>query len=639
MITILRSAFFLAVVTCLALAQPAAAKLSKGDPLPPFELEIATGGHVSSAGLGDSGLAVVSFLALDSKPSRELALSLADLLKKHGKEGFSVVAIAGDPSEKLKEFSAQHGLGYPLCADASHQTMQRYGAEQVVPMTYLVGPGGMIAEVISGGGIATQQVLVAVAEKEFARGNVETAAAVFGDVAKSDPKNLSARAGQAFALAKEGKLERAEDEFKSLGAIGPEGERMASEGLAEVKLRRGDLDGALEQVAKAPASSGYSHVIRGEVATRRGDLEKAKKEFAAGGDKKFAFAWQKSVSFNNLARVSRETGDTNRALQGYDKAIQAEPFMVEARSNKAVALEKAGRTDEAKKTLAAARALAPSDQLVTTLLARIEEQERAKVDLERQKLANQLVNELVESYRSGKLPERSADEWSPRALVVSFLDVGDKLGPLSRDGLADAFVLNLTRRLQESGRIKVVEREMIDKLLAELKLGSSELADPATRLKLGRVLAASVIGTGGFYPTGSKSQLQLRLIDTETTDVRSTLSEDLSSPAEVAVFAEKLGDKIAQTLKAEYPLRGKIASVEDGEIIVGVGRKHGALAGLRFKVVADGDPIKVDGEVIGHKQKTIGALELTKVEDSFAYAKAVEGSEFDKGQHLIEAAP
>ncbi len=634
-----RSAVFFALAACVAFVEPASAKLSKGDPAPPFELESVTGGHVSSAGIGDSGLAIVSFLALDSKPSRELAASLADLLKKHGKEGLSVIAIAGDPADKLKQFSEQLSLGYALCADASQQTIKRYGAEQVVPMTYLVGPGGTIAEVIPGGGIAAQQVLVAVAEKEFARGNTETAAAVFADVAKADPKNVSARAGQAFALAKEGKLERAEEEFKNLGALGPEGQRQAAEGLADVRLRQGDLDGALQQAAKAPTSSGYSHVIRGEVAARRGDLDQARKEFDTASGKTFAFGWQKGVTFNNLARVSREAGDTNRAVQSYDKAIAAEPFLVEARSNKAVALEKAGRSEEAKKALAVAKALAPSDQLVATLLARIEEQEKAKVDLERQKLANQLVNELAEAFRSGKVPERPGDEWAPRALVVSFLDVQDRLGPLSRDGLAEAFVANLTRRLQESGRIKVVERETIDKLLAELKLGSSELADPATRLKLGRVLAASVIGTGGFYPAGGKSQLQLRLIDTETTDIRSTLSEDLASPAEVGAFAEKLGDKIAQGLKTGYPLKGKIASADQGEIIVGVGRKHGAQAGLRFKVVADGEPIQVDGEVIGHKQKTIGTLELTKVEDAFAYAKSVDGGKFEKGQHLIEAAP
>jgi len=156
-------------------------------------------------------------------------------------------------------------------------------------------------------------------------------------------------------------------------------------------------------------------------------------------------------------------------------------------------------------------------------------------------------------------------------------------------------------------------------------------------LKLGRVLAASVIGTGGFYPGAATSELQLRLIDTETTDIRASLSENLGDPASVATFADGVADKILKKLRGDYPLKGKIASVDGGEIMVGIGRKHGAQAGTRLKVVEDGAAVEVDGEVLGHKQKTVGTLELTKIEDGFAYAKPAEGSGFAKGQHVIEA--
>ncbi|MGH7856361.1 MAG: tetratricopeptide repeat protein [Candidatus Binatia bacterium] len=623
----------------LAGAGAADAKLSKGDPAPPFELANVSGGRVSSAGLGDGGLTILTFVALDSKPSRELALALEGMRKAHEKSGLTVIAVAGDPADKLKEFVGQHSIGYAVCADAAKEAVRRYGAEQIVPMSYIIGPGGTIAEIIPGGGAGVQQVLLAVAEKEIARGNAETATALYEDVAEKDPKNAEARAGQAFALLKEGKLERAEEAFEAVSGLGGSASGLAAEGIAEVRLRQGDLDGATNALAKASADSGYADVIRGEIAVRRGKLDEAQKNLQSASQKQFAFDWQKGVTFNNMARISREAGDTDRALGNYDKAIAAEPFLVEARSNKGVALEKAGRVDEAKKTLASAKAIAPSDQVVATLLRRMEEREKEKLDLERQKFTNQLVNELADAFRSGKLPKAPADDWAPRALVVSFLDLKDQLGPLSRDGLPEVFLVNLTSALQETGRVKVVEREIIDKLLAELKLGSSELADPATRLKLGRVLAASVIGTGGWYPRQGGSELQLRLVDTETTDIRKTLSEPLANPGEIGTFAEKIAGKISATLQSEYPLRGKIASVESDEIIVGVGKKHGAQTGLQFKVVEDGDPIQVDGEVIGHKQRTVGTLELTKVEDGFAYAKSVSGAKFAKGQHVVEAAP
>ena len=625
------------VAAALTLGVRAEAKLSKGDPAPPFELTNVQGGSVSSQSLAQAGLAIVTFLSLDSKPSRELAIQLGRLTEEHAKEGLKVVGVTADPADKLREFVAQQKLGFPLCSDASKETIKRYGAENIVPMTYLIAPGGTIAEVIPGGGAGVQQVLLAIAEKEFARGNAPAAGQIFADVAKSDPANVKARAGLGFALAKEGKLERAEEEFKSLEGSGADGAAAASEGLAEVQLRKGDLDGALMQITKVPHDTGYGHVIRGEVAARRGDLATARREFDDGAAaKSVTLAWQRGVAFNNLANVSRQKGDTGGALKTYDRAIESEPFLAEARSNKGAALHQLGRETEAKKTLAAAQLLAPSDQLISTLLRRIDEQEKAKADLEREKLQNQLVNELVAAFRGGKAAPPAADDWSPRALVVSLIDFQNRLGPLARDGLQEAFVLNLTRRLQESGRVKVVERELVDKLLSELKLGSSDLADPSTRLKLGRVLAASVIGTGGFYPSGVKSELQMRLIDTETTDVRSTLSETLGDPGAISTFADQVGDKIAKKLLADYPLRGKIASVDGQEIIVGVGRKHGAQPGARFRVVEDGEAVTVDGEVVGHKQKTVGTLELTKIEDGFAYARAVDGSGFRKDQHIVE---
>src|SRR5262249_37443396 len=160
----------------------------------------------------------------------------------------------------------------------------------------------------------------------------------YGDVVKSDPQNVTARAGLGFALAKEGKLERAEQEFKTLEGGAGEAKVAASEGLADVKLRKGDLDGALAQIAKVPDST-YGHVIRGQVAARRGDLGQASKEFdnAAEG-KPTMLAWQKGIAFNNLANVSREKGDSAGALKAYDQALGAEPFLVEAKSNKGAAL-------------------------------------------------------------------------------------------------------------------------------------------------------------------------------------------------------------------------------------------------------------------------------------------------------------
>lgn len=614
------------------------ARLTSGEPAPPFELKTLSGDRVSPAVFDDNGLTILAFFSVESKPSRELALALAGLRRKHADSGLGIVGIAPDDAKMLEDFSAKHSLGYAICADPSGQTMKRYGAADVLPVTYIVGPGGTIARKIAGGGIGAQHVLLAVAEKEFAAGNAGMAEDIYASVAEESPGEPMARAGRGYALIRDGKLERAEEEFRALGAAGTDGSSMAAEGLADLRLRQGDLEGAEKALAEASAESGYAAVIRSEIATRRGDPDQARKQLAAAEGKKFAFSWQEGMRFNNLARIEREAGNTDQALTHYDKAISAEPMLVEARSNKAVALEKSGRISEARKEMAHARKMAPDDQLVTALLRRLERREEERNDLERQKMTNQLVGELAAAYRSGELPAPPKDEWSPRARVVSFIDVDDELGASARDGMTEAFQLALADGLQSRG-VRVVEREILDKLVAELKLGASELADKSTRRRLGRVLSAAVIGTGGWYPTKKGSELQLRLIDTETTEIRETLQEPLSSPAKVGDFADSIAERLAGTLRKEYPLRGKIASVDGGEILVGIGAKHGLAEGLRLRVVEDGEPVKVDGEVIGHKKRTVGELEIEKVEDGFAYAKAVSGSGFSEGQHLVEVLP
>jgi hypothetical protein len=78
-------------VALLAANAPAQAKLSKGDPAPPFELRAVSGASVSSQALAQAGLAILTFLSLDSKPSRELAINLAALAKPREK-GMTVVA-------------------------------------------------------------------------------------------------------------------------------------------------------------------------------------------------------------------------------------------------------------------------------------------------------------------------------------------------------------------------------------------------------------------------------------------------------------------------------------------------------------------------------------------------------------------
>jgi curli biogenesis system outer membrane secretion channel CsgG len=98
-------------------------------------------------------------------------------------------------------------------------------------------------------------------------------------------------------------------------------------------------------------------------------------------------------------------------------------------------------------------------------------------------------------------------------------------------------ITGITDSLRTSKRVQVVEREILDKLLEELKLSSSHLAEPAKVLEVGKILAAQIISTGSISRDGSDWQVSLRFIDTETTSIQAAVTESLETKDKAEVVA------------------------------------------------------------------------------------------------------
>lgn len=80
----------------------------------------------------------------------------------------------------------------------------------------------------------------------------------------------------------------------------------------------------------------------------------------------------------------------------------------------------------------------------------------------------------------------------------------------------------IIQAINQSGDIQVVEREKLVAILEELKLGSSELADESTRLKVGRMIGAKEMVFGGYMVVGGTMRVDLRRVDVETGKVVKT---------------------------------------------------------------------------------------------------------------------
>lgn len=69
---------------------------------------------------------------------------------------------------------------------------------------------------------------------------------------------------------------------------------------------------------------------------------------------------------------------------------------------------------------------------------------------------------------------------------------------------------------------RVVERQALVNVLQELNLGSSELADEPTRLRLGSVIGARQMVFGAFQEFGGMLRVDLRRVDVASSRILST---------------------------------------------------------------------------------------------------------------------
>src|SRR5688500_17930937 len=89
---------------------------------------------------------------------------------------------------------------------------------------------------------------------------------------------------------------------------------------------------------------------------------------------------------------------------------------------------------------------------------------------------------------------------APFSVAVPYFDNNTgqaQLDPLAK-GLADMLISDLS----QVASLRIVERQKLNQVLAELKLSRSKFIDPKTAQKLGKGLAAQYILSGGYTLVG-----------------------------------------------------------------------------------------------------------------------------------------
>jgi len=466
------------------------------------------------------------------------------------------------------------------------------------------------------------------AERELQREKALVAERLGEEVIKRDPQNVKAHIVRGYAALKRGKPDKAEKIFSSVSKESGEGEVLGTEGLAAVYAYKGDSGKALrlaDRVSKKAPERAYPHVIKGNLLYAQGKRGDAKREYEAAVESRQAEPFQQGIRFNQLGRLYASAGKYQKARELYDQAVAIDPYYVEGMANKGVTYEKEGKWNKALSAYQKALSIDKNDTIAALLARKAQEMLELQKDSQRSRRIDRLVKELAKRYREQKGLPPPEDQWTSRPMVMSFMGFQERGGLSERDGLTVFFTSQLADYLNSSGRVKVVERVVLDKLLQELNLGTSELADKETALRLGRILAARLIGTGSFYYMPGATLLSMRMIDTETSSISMILNRQFSSLESLDRELFSLNQQVLKGVIQKYPLRGYVVRTEgDGKVLINIGTRQGVVTGTRFKAVVEAEPIIYRGRKLSAGMKKIGVLEVVKVEPDLAHCRVIE---------------
>jgi len=89
-------------------------------------------------------------------------------------------------------------------------------------------------------------------------------------------------------------------------------------------------------------------------------------------------------------------------------------------------------------------------------------------------------------------------------------------GQQSLPDLGEVLSSRIIEIINNSGDYTVVDREKLLLTLEELNLGTTELVDDSTRLRVGAMVGARLMIFGGYQVIGNMMRIDLRVIETET---------------------------------------------------------------------------------------------------------------------------
>ncbi len=246
-------------------------------------------------------------------------------------------------------------------------------------------------------------------------------------------------------------------------------------------------------------------------------------------------------------------------------------------------------------------------------------------------------------------------------------------------GFALGLTEMLTTALAETGRFVVLERTVLQEILAEQDFGALDRVTQQTAAQQGQLLGVQALITGGIteynYTSSSLGgnvsvfnrvsagaqqlkamvALDMRLIDAETGEILASKRGDGTATARTVSAEATISDKDFSTaVAASTPLgkatreaieeiveaiveelagvrwSGRVIDVRDDLVYINAGSNAGVEQGMEFEVYEEQEAL-IDPETglnLGAPERFIGSIRVTQVNERFSVAEVAAGGGF-----------
>lgn len=118
--------------------------------------------------------------------------------------------------------------------------------------------------------------------------------------------------------------------------------------------------------------------------------------------------------------------------------------------------------------------------------------------------------------------------------------------------LSNSFAESLTMGLLQVKALEVIERSQIKQIMKEQSFSQTDLVDPSSAPKLGKLMGAQIVVIGSYQKVGQQLQANVRLVDTETGQIDPQRFARINGNFEqIFDLQEDLAQKLIQNLNVQ----------------------------------------------------------------------------------------